>query len=161
MNRTLSSGWTFLYKYLFPVVWIAGFAIGARLAVYDGGASIPDGWRDGAPPDVLWILLLVGLVGVALAVWFTAPLKSVRVGDDGDLVVSNYLKEWRIPVSMITEVKQNRWLKMRPITVQLRADMGCGTRVVFMPPWRFRLLFWHEDPEVEELRELAGIRAPS
>jgi hypothetical protein len=161
MNRTLSSGWTFFYKYLFPVVWIGGFAIGARVAIDNGGVSMSDGWRDGAPPDMVWILLLVGLIGVASTVWLTAPLKRVQVDDAGDLVVSNYLHEWRVPVSLITEVKQNRWLKMRPITLRLRADMGCGTSVMFMPPSRLRFRFWQEDPEVEELRQLAGIRAPS
>lgn len=158
MNRTLSSSWTFFYKYLFPVIWIVGFAMGARMATDTRRGALHVEMANGAAPDVVWFFLLVGLVGVAAIFWTTSPLKRVRVGDDDTLIVSNYMQEWRVPFGLITSVTQNKWLKMRPITVRLRADVGCGTRVVFMPPLRLRFIFWHEDPEVAELRELAGIR---
>lgn len=81
----------------------------------------------------------------------------MRVSDDGEsLLVSNYLQEWKVPVALISEVAQNRWLELRPITTHLRIDPGCGKRVMFMPPLRMIFLFWREDPEVEELRSLAS-----
>jgi hypothetical protein len=80
----------------------------------------------------------------------------VRV-DGGVLVVSNYWREWRVPFGLVTAITQNRWINLRPITVRLRADVGCGTRVVFLPPTRFRARIWREDPEVEELRRLVGL----
>lgn len=157
MNRTLSSNWTFFYKYLFPVLWTVGFAVGARLAMDHQRAVMHGASASGAAPDVVWLLMLVGLLGLASTVWFTSPLKRVRLGDDDTLLyISNYMQEWRVPFSLVTGVTQNKWLKLRPITVKLRADVGCGTSVVFMPPVRLRFLFWREDPEVEELRELAA-----
>jgi len=99
---------------------------------------------------VMWVL------GSAFILWLSIPLKRVRIAD-GALLVSNYIKEWRIPVTLIEDVSQNRWVRSRPITIQLRADVGCGTRVKFMPPERWRLRFWREDPEVDTLRTLAGL----
>ena len=159
MNRPLSSAWTFFYKYLLPVVWVVGFAIGTR-ATMDNQRALSGGSANAATPTMLWLLMFVGLAGLASLAWFCAPLKRVRVGDDGEsLFISNYLTEWHVPAGLITNVTQNRWIKMRPITIQLRIDPGCGTRVVFMPPLRLNFLFWREDPEVGELRQLAEIRA--
>lgn len=161
MSRTLSSSWTFFYKFLLPLVWIVGFAVIARTSVDGGSATMPGGAANGATPDAVWILILVGLVGTASILLLSVPLKRVQIDDEGELVISNYFREWRVPVGLVTEVTQSRWLKHRPITVRLRIDPGCGTRVVFVPPMRLRMLFWREDPEVEKLRELAGIRAPA
>jgi hypothetical protein len=156
MHRTLSSAWTFFYKYLLPVVWIAGFAIAARAAV-ENPAALSAGSPGGALPYSATLLIFIGLAGLASLVWFCTPLKRVRMGDDGSsLLISNYLSEWEVPTSLITDVTQNRWIKLRPITIHLRIDPGCGTRVVFMPPIRLNFLFWREDPEVAELRELAA-----
>lgn len=63
-------------------------------------------------------------------------------------------------MELITGVAQNRWLELRPTTIHLRIDPGCGTRVMFIPPLRINLLFWREDPEVEELRALASMHVP-
>ena len=159
MHRTLSSAWTFFYKFLLPVVLIGAFAGGIRSALEARG--VYSGTPSAAPPlDLLalGLLLLVALVAVART---CAPLKRVRLGDDGQtLLVSNYFQEWEVPAGLITDVTQNRWLKLRPITIHLRFDPGCGTRVAFMPPLRINFLFWREDPEVEELRALASMHVP-
>jgi hypothetical protein len=84
------------------------------------------------------------------------PLKRVSLEDDA-LLVSNFRTEWRIPYALIAEVTQNRWIKLRPITIRLTRDVGCGETVVFMPYVRMRWRFLEEDPEVEELRVLAGV----
>lgn len=159
MNRSLSSAWTFFYKYLLPVIWVVGFAIGGREAM-DNQRALARGAANAAPATMLWLLMFAGLAGLASLAWFCAPLKRVRVGDDGEsLIVSNYFTEWHVPAGLITDVTQNRWIKMRPITIHLRIDPGCGTRVVFMPPIRLNFVFWREDREVDELRQLAEIRA--
>lgn len=156
MPRTLSSAWTVFYKFLLPVLLIAVFAVAFRSALEARGAY--SGTPSSSPPVVLLALgvaMIVALVGV----WRTCmPLKRVRLDDDGEtLLVSNYAQEWRVPAGLITSVTQNRWLKLRPVTLHLRMDPGCGTRVMFMPPVRVNFRFWREDPVVEELRTLASM----
>ncbi|HEU4584719.1 MAG TPA: hypothetical protein VFR95_03170 [Gemmatimonadaceae bacterium] len=159
MPRTLSSTWTFFHKFLLPVILTGVFAVALRAALEARGAY--SSTRTGAPPTDLLLLGVVMLVGIAASVVFCAPLKRVRLSDDGEsLLVSNFLREWTVPVGLISDVTQNRWLKLRPITIHLRIDPGCGTRVAFMPPLRINFLFWHEDPEVGELRALAASHAP-
>lgn len=155
MNRTLSSATTFFHKYVFPALWIPGFGI-ATAAVFRNPAELADVGTHAPPLGMQWIFLAGWLTGVAFIVWMAVPLKRVRL-ENGGLIVSNYLREWRIPLSLVAEVTQNRWINARPITIRLRADVGCGTRIVFIPRWHFRLGFWREDPEVEELRRLMGV----
>jgi hypothetical protein len=159
MNRTLSSAWTLVYKFLLPIVLAVTFAVVLRSALEARGAY--SGSPSARPPVDLLALGLVMILGFIGTARFCAPLKRVRVGDDGQsLLISNYLQEWTVPAGLITDVTQNRWLKLRPVTIHLRFDPGCGTRVMFMPPLRLNFLFWREDPEVEELRALASTHVP-
>ncbi len=156
MPRTLSSAWTLFYK-LLPLTLTGAFAIGFRKVLEARGAY--SGTPSFAPRADLILLGVVMVAGVVASVVYCVPLKRVRVSDHGEsLVVSNYLREWTIPVGLISEVTQNRWLKLRPITIHLRIDPGCGSRVMFMPPLRLNFLFWREDPEVAELRSLVSDR---
>lgn len=157
MNQSLSSAWTFVVKYLFPAVWIPAFGAGALLALQHPEDVMYNGVRGAAPSQIGWIFLLLWLAGTTVILWMSVPLKRVRV-DSGALVVSNYFREWRVPFDLVTDVTQNRWVNGRPITVRLRADMGCGYRIVFLPQARLRWRTWREDPEVNELRRLAGLR---
>jgi len=85
------------------------------------------------------------------------PLKKVRVVD-GALLVSNYVHEWRVPFALISDVSQSGWMfNTVPIIIQLREDVGCGTKLRFLPLARWRLRFWSEDPVVDELSRLAGL----
>lgn len=132
------------------------------LRVAPGSSRVPGlasgGMHGPAPAWTGWAFLLFWLAGAAFILLVCAPLKRVRL-DGGALVVSNYLREWRIPLGLVTDVTQNRWIQVRPITIRLRADMGCGTRIVFIPKRYIRPRFWREDPEVEELRRTIGIGA--
>ena len=160
MVRLLSSRWTFFQKWVFPVVWIAGFGAGTLAIFRDPGGVTYNGVRGGAPPGVEWIFLAAWVAGTTLILWVSLPLKRVRLSD-GALLVSNFLgPELRVPFGMIADVRQNRWINARPITVRLRADVpGLGARFTFLPPTRLRFAVWHEDPEVAELRQLAGLAA--
>lgn len=155
MPRSLSSAWTFFYKFPLPVILTGASAAGLRRALEERG--VYSGTSGAAPPIDLILIGAMAILAIAVTIAFCAPLKRVRVSDDGEsLMVSNYLQEWKVPVALISEVTQNRWLKLRPITIHLRIDPGCGRRLMFMPPLRINFLFWREDPEVEELRALAS-----
>ncbi|HEY2895522.1 MAG TPA: hypothetical protein VGJ12_00180 [Gemmatimonadaceae bacterium] len=156
MNDDLSSAWTFVYKFVFPALWIPLVGFGILTAFQHPGEVIYNGVKGAAPPFIGYELFAVWLAGSALILWFCMSLRRVRLTDDA-LLVSNYISEWRIPFAMIEGVSQDRWVNLRPITIRLCADVGCGRSVKFMPPLRWLLLFWREDPEVAELRRLAGL----
>ncbi len=145
-ERTLSSGWTFWMKFLFPAIWIACFGFGTILI----WQKVPN---DAMPP---FAFLGAWILGTALIIWNTAGLKRIRI-DERQLYLSNYLREISVPFTAISDVRQNRWLSTRPITVHFEDATEFGDKVTFMPKWRFRLFFWNIDPVVGELRQLAGL----
>ena len=158
MDDDLSSAWTFVYKYLFPGLWIPFFGFRVLTMLQNPGAVTYNGVKGATPPFFDYELLALWLVSSACILWFGMSLKRVRL-TDGGILVSDYMREWRVPFGMIENVSQNRWMRTRTITIRLRADVGCGTTVKFMPPLRWILRFWREDREVAELRRLAGLTA--
>ena len=157
MERELSSRWTFIPKYVVPGIWIPLVGLQVIAAYSRSIKVISAGTQNIAWPFGPNDYLAFWLIGSAFFLWFSLSIKRVRLST-GAILVSNYFTEWRVPFALIESVSQNRWLKHRPVTIRLRADVGCGTRVKFMVPSQFlRLRFWREDPVVLELRELAGI----
>ena len=131
-------------KFLFPAIWILAF--GYVTFLWSGG-----------PPQTKFVFLVVWIVGTTSILWFYVGLKRVRM-DERQLYVSNYIQEIQIPFSAITEVKQNRWINSRPITIYFRDATQFGGKVTFMP--KQRIQFWSVDPIVNELTQLAGLVAP-
>jgi hypothetical protein len=158
MDEDLSSAWTFVYKYLFPGVWIPVFGSRVAATFQNPGKVLYNGVKGAAPPFIGYELLALWLFSSACILWFGMSLKRVCL-TDGGILVSNYIREWRIPFGMLEDVTQNRWMNLRPITIRLRADVGCGMTVRFMPPVRWILFFWRVDNEVSELRRLAGLHS--
>jgi hypothetical protein len=143
-ERTLSSAWTFGAKFLFPAIWISAF--GYVTVLWSGG-----------PSQMKFVFLVVWIAGTTSILWANAGLKRVRM-DERQLYVSNYVQEIHIPFSAITDVKQNRWLNSRPITIYFRDATEFGDKAKFIPKWRIQ--FWRIDPVVNELKQLAGLVAP-
>ncbi len=146
-ERTLSSDWTLWAKFIFPVVWIVGFGLGSA-ALWLGAA------KDIVPP--LLGLFAAWIAGTAFILWANVGLKRIRA-DDHQLHVSNYLREISVPFNAIADVKQNRWLNFRPVTIYFRDSTEFGDKATFMPKRQFRLQFWRTDPVVNELKQLAGL----
>jgi hypothetical protein len=157
MERELSSRGTFIAKYVVPGILIPLISVQVAIPLLRTGRLPIPGVGGAAPPIVLYDLFAFWLVACAFIFWFNMSLKRVRL-TDGAILVSNYIKEWRVPFGLIESVSQSCWFKPRPITIRLRADVGFGTSVRYMPPRRwFLLCFWREDREVAELGELAGL----
>lgn len=156
MRGAISSAWTFPMKYLFPPVWIGGFGIGTLDMWLQPKSVVFNDTPGTLPPSARWWFLAMWLLISAFILWGVARLKRVRL--DGDtLLVSNYLREIRVPLTQVVHITQNRWVNGRPITVQCRVETPFGRRITFVPRSRFYLAPWNEDPLVGELRTLAGI----
>jgi len=134
--RVISSAQTFITKFILPVVVAAFLAWGLPRA----------------SGRVLLILAPSGLLIAASIYWFYVRLKKVAIDSEG-LVISNYIREVRVPWRDIIKVTGNRWKKTRQVTITFDRDVGFGTSVVFMPKFQF---LWpgREHPIAQELRQL-------
>jgi hypothetical protein len=141
--RVISSAQTFIDKFILPFVVVAVLALGLSRA----GSS------------VLPIFVPVGLLVAASIYWFYVRLKKVAIDSDG-LVISNYVREVRVPWRDVIKVTGNRWKKTHQVTVTFDRDIGFGTSIVFMPKFRF---LWpgREHPIAQELRELMAVNRDS
>lgn len=134
MPRVISSAQTFFAKFIVPVIVLAVLP----LLAFRSGL-----WPVFIPVDIL----------VALSVyWYYSRLKKVAIDSDG-LVISNYLREVRVPWRQIADVSGSRWVNTRQIKVTFNRDIGFGTSIIFMPKVR---LLWpgQESPIAQELRDL-------
>ena len=134
--RVISSAQTFIIKFIIPVVAVVFFAFANTLA--DRGT-----WPIFLP--------LEGIACVSIY-WYYVRLKKVAIDSEG-LVISNYIREVRVPWRDIIKATGSRWLKTRQVAVTFDRDIGFGTSIVFMPKFRF---LWpgREHPIAQELRDL-------
>jgi hypothetical protein len=146
----LSSHWTFFVKYIVGPLWIVLFAVPALML-----AANPSAFDPPPPPEVRWIFPAIWIIAGAGILRFNMPLKRVEMRN-GRLYVSNFMREWEIMPRDIESVRQRRWVNARPVRVRLRHEIdGLGAGFTFIPPTRFRLRLWREDPQVDELRRFA------
>jgi hypothetical protein len=148
VDRNFSSSATFLYKFIIPPFWIA---LCGLLVVQYSQLSHPIGPFGN---EAMLAFVLLTIVGSVFYVRFCLTLLRVQLRD-GRLYASNYSSEIEIRPSDIADVTQSIWVKLRPITIHLRAPSEFGQRLRFMPPMRIIFRFWIRDPIVEELRAFA------
>ena len=85
--------------------------------------------------EALLALLFLWLPGTAVYYFFMLPLKSIAYDEDS-LYISNYLKEVKIPLSDIKEVKETvgPWTMPRhQVCLTLKPSTEFGKRVRFVP----------------------------
>ena len=144
MDRNYSSSATFLYKFIFPPIWIA--LCWMLVSQYSPNEAFGN--------EAKLAFVLLSIVGSVFFLRFSLTLLRVQLRD-GHLYASNYFSEIEIRPSDIADVTQNVWVKARPITIHLRTASEFGTCIRFMPPMRMIFRFWIQDPIVEELRAFA------
>jgi len=142
--ETISSSLTFLYKFVFTTLWSGGFALGTA-AMFFG--SIPE------MHEMRWQFGTAWVVGTALIWWICVPLKRVELNGT-TLIISNYRDEIAVQARDIAQVRQNRLINLRPITLTFKQETPFGKSVTFMPRVSFRL--FSEDDIVGRLRSLAS-----
>jgi len=80
----------------------------------------------------IWPFFFPLMVAVGVSIyWYYGRVKRVAVDADG-LVVSNFLREIRVPWRDIVEVTGSRWVSTRQVTITLDRDLGFGTSIIFM-----------------------------
>ena len=153
MRAEISSRTTFIYKFIFPAIWIPLLGFPAIMFVRRASS--------GSGADVTGAAVFVGAWAVGAAVLLRLAVSLMRVQlRDGRIYASNYRREIEIAPSEIERITQNVWINVRPITLYLRHGTSFGSRIRFLPPSRLILAFWEEDPLVDQLRRLAGLLPP-
>ena len=152
MRRKLSSQMTFLLKFIFPVIWVPFFGLSTFWIVIVG------------LQDTQVLLPALGFVfawiaGSAFLYWSCIRLKEVSV-NDRQLYVSNYRKEITIPLTEISDVTENVWLNIHPVTIHLSSPSEFGSKIVFMPTYRY-FVFFGSHPVVDELKKISGLTSCS
>ena len=141
--QTLSSKYTFFYKYIFILMWIFGFGFGAR-EILLVNPQFDDQWVQYA---LAWLL-------IGLFIFFaTGSIKTVILDrDNNQLKVSNYLKTLIIDCDEITSVDGSSLLSPKLVWITLDKSSTFGRKISFMPAHRpTRSIGKH--PMVVELRE--------
>jgi hypothetical protein len=132
MTREFSSSLTLVYKIAYPVLWAVGSgSAGVMLYLHPDRVKY-NGVMGAAPAWLAYQGLAMSGAGTAFILWYFRRFKYVGI-EDGELVVSNYWKDWRVPFSMIDDASQTRFMNPPHITITLREDVGFGREVVYMP----------------------------
>jgi len=137
--RVISSAQTFITKFILPFVVVGVLTYGISLA----GTRV---WPLFAP---------LGVLVVASIYWYYVRLKKVAIDSDG-LIISNYVREVRIPWQQLIKVTGSRWEKTHHVTITFDRDIGFGNSVIFMPKFKF---LWpgQEHPIAQELRQMMAV----
>ena len=127
----ISSGTTFFYKQVFPVLWF-GF-----LAVIVAVTFVSTKGENGPPLFVLVVavfLCVIGLVVMEKLIWDLAD----EVQDAGDRLIVRFGNEQeQIPLSNIINVGYTYLTNPARVTLTLRTPCRFGDEVSFCPPARF------------------------
>ena len=136
-----------LNKLVFPLLWLALITqLPFHLLVETWHTAMANDFR------LLGALILIATVWM---LWFSMRLH--RVGYAGrELVVSNYLREARIPFEQVISVGSVWWYRRRLVRVELRSDAPIGPVIYYMPRWAMFRALWRA-PE-KDLRDLISQR---
>ena len=148
--KPLSSRLTIFAK-VGSLIWIIGFGWSTLILWLD----LADNARGAPPEELKWSFLVSWILGTAICLWVTVGLRSVRL-DATHLHIKNYMKAAMVPVNMIADVTENRWIST--VTIRFCAETEFGQKVTFKPTIRW-LWPWSSHPVVAELKRLSGARS--
>lgn len=151
-RQRLSSALTFFWKIILPLAWVAGFVACAVSWFF----ITPEKLRDPELQSLKLTFLLVSLIGVPTLLWFSAGLKRVT-RDGAELLVSNYLREVRVPMREVKHVYQSWAVSPWRVVIEMRSSTEIGSTFVFVPRFRDGLrhrAFVGRHPAVEEIRAM-------
>ena len=150
-ERMLSSSLTMLFKVVFPLVWIGGFAVGTA-AMFLTSAFLTPASSSSDLGDDKWFFLGATLLGSALLYVFVMRLKVVALRGD-TLRIESLGREIMVPLSNVERVTGSVLLTPELVWIDFRQPTELGSRVMFVPKWRL-LAGFTVHPVVAELNDL-------
>jgi hypothetical protein len=143
--RRISSGWTFFYKWVFPVIWF-GF-----IAAFLGVSLFQFQQSSGPPlPFLIFPFVMMGF-GFYFMKKYIFDLVD-EVWEDGDaLVVKNRRQQQRIDLADIKNVNYSSLTSPPRVTLSLRRPTIFGEQIAFCAP--VRLVPLTTSPVIDELIE--------
>jgi hypothetical protein len=128
-----------------PVIWLAA-------TVWLLSEALPTTGRMFIAPTFRPLVVLF-LLATVFVFWLSLRLQ--RVGYAGtDLIVSNYLRQERIPFGRVEAVEQVWWYYRRMVRIRLRSGSSFGDVVYYIPKWAaFKCLWVAPDKELRDLLE--------
>jgi hypothetical protein len=126
---TLSSSSTFMWKFIFPILWITGFGIWT-FAAWTG--RLVDNQGVPLPFEIKYNLLFGLIAGSLLILWSIARLKRIRT-DDHSIYISNYRKEISVPLGAIADITEYWWFNPTLITSTSDTRPSLGIRLRSRP----------------------------
>lgn len=148
--RTLSSEWTFFYKFVFPVLWIGVLAyIMLPMFATPGSFHLTANFR---------FVILLTIAVFACGLWFSISIRLKKVAlRDGLLLISDFRKQVEIPLRDIERVSGSILMNPELVWLRLKSPTEFGSKIVFMA--KFRLLSGlTRHPVVEELERLIRLQ---
>ncbi len=125
--QTLSSKYTFFYKFVFILIWIVGFGIGAREVIFFS-----------AEYDLRWTQYAVTWGAISVFIFFaTGSIKTVIMDKKKKiLVVSNYFTTHEISFDEVEDIDGSSLLSPKLIWFILKDPSGFGQKINFLPAVR-------------------------
>ena len=132
-----------LFNKVGPILWIAA-VIGALSGIFLKTRHLF------VAPDYR---LLMAFIFLATVFMFWLSAKIQRVGYAGrDLVISNYLRQERIPFDQVEAAEPVWWNYRRLVRVRFSTHTAFGYVVYYIPKWAaFKCLWVAPEKELQEL----------
>lgn len=145
--QIVSSKLTFFYKYIFILMWVIGFAFGARETIFFSHEF-----------DARWLQYVVTWGAITLFMYFsTGSIKNVSMNTrKKQLEVSNFYRTTTIAFSEIADIDGSTYLSPRLVWFTLKNSSTFGKKISFIPINRpSKGIGKH--PLVQELRKIFAL----
>lgn len=127
--RKLSTNLTLVWR-IYAIAWISFFPIAS---IYDIYKFLILSERDVNIPKII-LFILFGLVSSVFTHFMVGTLKNVFLEGDS-LVISNFVKQIRVPFSEISHVDNPDYSNLRRIKIIFHQPTEFGKEIVFAPSW--------------------------
>lgn len=134
--KTLSTSITFIWKFIFPTIWLAGFGAGAIGVIARSGTN-------GFPMLIGWVF------GFVVMYFICFPAKRVMI-DNNYIYINNFRKTIRVPLDQIKKVSENIMISPRPIFIEFKNETEFGKKIMFIGYNKMFLTF-ASHPAIKEI----------
>lgn len=133
----MTSGLTFFCKYIFTSIWICGFGAGAAVIFAREGNAF---------------LFIPWIVGATFLLWTWGKLKKIGFSPfNRKIYISNFIKEIEVSYDDVEDISAFPLITPALIFVSFKSTTAFGSRVLFMPKFKFFCSF-SVHTTAEELR---------